>query len=69
MSFNYRFGLPHAKTPVNMLNSRRRSAKSVQGHAFYHYTFADGRVSDAETLSADVVPNAVAIKLKECFIK
>ena len=34
---------------------------NVQGHAFYHYTLSDGRISDAETLLADVVAAAVAI--------
>ena len=44
-----------------MKQSQSIDEVNVQGHAFYHYTLSDGRILDAETLSADVVATAVAI--------
>ena len=45
-----------------MKQSQATNEVTVQGHAsFYHYTLSDGRSSDAETKSADVLQTAVAI--------
>ena len=67
------FGLPHAKVPVNMSrdiwNSQAICVRGLVRRVCLPLLLSDGRISDAETLSADVVPTAVAINQNDCFKK
>ena len=51
-----RFALPHAK-----IQSCQHMKQCSRSRVLSLYTVSDGRISDAEVLSADVVATAVAI--------
>ena len=54
-----RFALPHAK--IQSCQHVKRRSQCSRSHVLSFFTVSDGRISDAEALSADVVATAVAI--------